>query len=600
MDQFICETLDLLTIDLKKDAVFASFVSTDGLLKYNHVLSNKSVLNNLAFCWTWRQVFGIYPSKLQLIDVAHNGANIGCFHGIVDQIARSTFYKFAAGAGELEKMCARLSNGYDAYVAALKQNRAFVKEELVAKLRDRLAPFWKVKDYSNLTLFQIYSSMINDCNPYVEYDGRDLPNPITGFFVPINDHIIGIDWSVGIKISRHDLAKAVFNNDNYFCRLLCQGPVLTAFGRFKVTDKLARVGMVIGVDASIQSACANAFVCSLEDLINSARAVPQLAPINIVFYDKDKHNGDDNWSGFSKTVRHMVCASTAKGDDTFNLLAAAEIDTLISGGDGSEGSGGMPIAIQKCIVDLYERVGLGQGELIGRGNANCVLLIDNRRNMQSVMSTCISVANLKKDMWDLVILTSRASRDFYKAYFPNALFLTMDSCMEFPFNIETYNRLLKDPQIWASLKGYTKCLLVQDDGMLIRPGLEATFMDYDYVGAPWPPGPHLVAAGVGKDFVGNGGLSLRDVRCMLDITTTCIKEKMVLFNTEMQPVPEDVYFSAAATKLGKQLPSRSLAEGFAMEMYKVGGAPLGFHKPWPYIGEQATLDFLHARLAQLL
>lgn len=46
------------------------------------------------------------------------------------------------------------------------------------------------------------------------------------------------------------------------------------------------------------------------------------------------------------------------------------------------------------------------------------------------------------------------------------------------------------------------CLCVQHDGYIIRPGAwEDGFLEYDYIGAPWPNG-----------CVGNGGFSLRSKR----------------------------------------------------------------------------------------
>ena len=153
---------------------------------------------------------------------------------------------------------------------------------------------------------------------------------------------------------------------------------------------------------------------------------------------------------------------------------------------------------------------------------------------------------------------------------------------------------MKDELTWLQLLGgtYQYCLTIQDDGMLIRPGMEAQFMEqgYDYVGAPWSKNQLLIDAGVDDNMVGNGGLSLRNIDVMLDICKCERARGNTLFNNDMQPIPEDVFFVSAIKKRGGKMPTFVQATRFAIEQTYCEEA-LGFHKPWPYIDMKVLQNF---------
>jgi hypothetical protein len=569
MDAFIAEVLDEYSVDLNTDPTFASFIE-DGVLQYRKLTSDPRVLRNLVFCWTWRRILGVWPSKIHVIGAVGDG-----FEAAMERIAECTLF-----FGGMDKERGRVFGELTGYLEALK-NQAFVKAELIDKLRDRLNPGW-TGEVEGKTLFRIYGELVGEggAGPYVNFDWQPLPNPLTGFLVEL-----GMGQGP-VRISRYDLAKAVYAADYYFCRLLAGGTVAVFFEEPPAYPKGIGAGLALGVGAGVLGVCANAFVCRRQDLVHSATCVPRFAPQCLVWGGCLK--------GFSKNVQELEVDKSLDAD-CFELLCGAEM-----------GRGSVPVGILRCMVELHKLLensekGFFKSPKRGGPPDFCVVLIDNRPNMLSVLSTKITLANLKPGMWDLVVFTSAAATDFYRRHLPSANVLK-HPMLEGLFNIETYNRLMKDSTIWEALVAYKKCLLVQDDGMLIRPGVEDLFFDYDYVGAPWPPGSHLVAAGVGKDFIGNGGLSVRDVGAMLEITRTCLDEKMRLFNSAMQPVPEDVYFSAALEKRGGHFPSRALAQRFAMEMSLPPAdqpAPLGFHKPWPYVGVAAAEAFLRARINEL-
>ncbi len=67
------------------------------------------------------------------------------------------------------------------------------------------------------------------------------------------------------------------------------------------------------------------------------------------------------------------------------------------------------------------------------------------------------------------------------------------------------------------LKDFIKtdfCLLVQNDGYVLRPEKwDNHFLDYDYIGAPWPKQTHFTQDGT-EVRVGNGGFSLRSQKLL--------------------------------------------------------------------------------------
>ena len=232
------------------------------------------------------------------------------------------------------------------------------------------------------------------------------------------------------------------------------------------------------------------------------------------------------------------------------------------------------------------------------GRTGEVVLIDNRRNVWSVLSVLVTLDNLKAADWSVRVLCGGANREWLAEmllpHVPHACIETLPQ-LDRGFGIEDYNVLLKSPELWSRLAASPRVLTVQDDGMLALPGLDGP--DFDdvrakpFVGAPWSRGPDayrqmMQAAGVPPAFVGNGGLSLRDPALMQEV---CEAEAgglaRALFNGDLQPLPEDVFFAVALDRRGVAGATREQAKRFAFEIELPEAdapLPLGFHKPWPY------------------
>ena len=123
-------------------------------------------------------------------------------------------------------------------------------------------------------------------------------------------------------------------------------------------------------------------------------------------------------------------------------------------------------------------------------------------------------------------------------------------------NLNDYNRLLTSLYFWDKLQHFDKVLIFQTDSKILREGIEE-FYKWDYVGAPW----------LFQEKGGNGGLSLRDPKIMLEII-------------ESEPYNpgygyEDVYFSNKVENYGNLAP-RNICKKFSCEtIFELG--TWGYH-----------------------
>ncbi|MDX2001691.1 MAG: DUF5672 family protein [Chitinophagales bacterium] len=71
-------------------------------------------------------------------------------------------------------------------------------------------------------------------------------------------------------------------------------------------------------------------------------------------------------------------------------------------------------------------------------------------------------------------------------------------------SIKDYNQLLMSTAFWQPLTKYERILMFQTDSAILRIGVEE-FLQWDYVGAPWPF----------RHRGGNGGFSIRNPKAMI-------------------------------------------------------------------------------------
>ena len=240
----------------------------------------------------------------------------------------------------------------------------------------------------------------------------------------------------------------------------------------------------------------------------------------------------------------------------------------------------------------------------------CVVVIENRRNVLSVLSVLVTLSNVVDGTWGLVVCCGAANEAYMRDSLEPFLagqsdvirFVRCDELDVEQFTPWDYTELLKSSGFWTRLRCET-VLVVQDDGMLLRPGLESSSLfvegdkaKYALVGAPWrPQDAAAMRPFVGDTQVGNGGFSLRNARVMASVAERFPVEKNHLYVNGYQTLPEDVFYAKCCLLDGHPPCPRDAAALFSSEM-TLDHRSLGMHKVWPYHGAEAVQAFFESFL----
>ena len=157
------------------------------------------------------------------------------------------------------------------------------------------------------------------------------------------------------------------------------------------------------------------------------------------------------------------------------------------------------------------------------------------------------------------------------------------------------------------------CLIVQADGFVINPGIWSNqFLEYDYIGAPWPDVVGVYNSSfnrmeLGKNRVGNGGFSLRSKK-LLDICSR-INFDQLDFPIKSEDLIICHYLYGDMLKAGIKFAPFDIAKKFSIEsliesQYDNLGSSFGFHgKNWlasDYLDGLATASIYRTEFTSLL
>jgi hypothetical protein len=620
MEHFLAEILDATSHGDVSDTIRTFIDVKSGTLDYGLIYACPRVLNGLLYAWVFRAFLGIWPSKLDIKSDSDD------FNFIVNHFQQGSFYKFLGK--EATTFLQSSADTFLTFKASLKSS-AIVKQLLFEKLKDRVCTYRTVCLHAydaSETLFQLFCKLVPSGamqfyqgeQKYIDEFHLHDTNIVTGHVCRVFSDGDGDGDRSYFTCTRNDAIKHVFCADNHFVRMMFDQKVLiTIDPTFKshrgIADSFAPTVTLSSYEILNHQPSAVVWQCPC--LAEILHCIPKVASRG-VFVGQNTHAFTftrDSTQSMQLTFHARVRTALYETPSSM-LLASKEmfdayVKILISE-FFKLGQHALPADIMACLLDYYRKKGCGShverececdsDDFVA--SDVCVLLIDNRPNIHSVMSSIISMHNVEKA--DMVVLTSKgAAAAFYQRFMPHAMILTSDPIINKngKFNIEDINHVLKDEATWQMLYtyGYKKCIIVQDDGILLRPGVEE-FLEYDYVGAPWKSIPALSDAGVSPHMVGNGGLSIRDVAMMLKITAAPSRQtcKHALFNNNLQPIPEDVFFSIEVQKNKGKIPDEQTASRFAMEQVWNDKA-LGMHKPWPYLGIPATIAYLEGILSAI-
>jgi hypothetical protein len=529
MENFIAEVFDKTNV---RTINLSNYVTAD-IFSYRALFLSEDLIKTTLINWLYNEIFQTFPSKITVENTFP-----------VVETFKDMYLVFNYRVNDAEK----LNKSFDEYRNMIIERPAFLKEQVWKKLRAR--------NMTNNETYMCDSTLFSQFNINYNYErdrefikarGLHLRNPITQYACSQHGFLPEFITTRDILLHSMFVDKAFMQMiGNVIIVLDCEG----ALGAIKSLQKRCIIISAVPMpDAH--------FVCEniLEYIVFGIFA-PLIYSVNEL-----------------KLPPQCTLMTPPKQVQEVMNCFPKDADALT---EAYFKVGGIPSFVLDHIFSYFMKR-MCHKRLIGKDTtANCILIIDSRPNILSVLSVMISHYNIP---WNVIVCTPPSAQPFYANHLgSNVKFITHPLIdLERPFDIGDYNKIMKDSSIWQSISdmGYTHCLVIQDDGMIFRSGIER-FLQYEYVGAPWPEQAFMREAGV-VNPVGNGGLSLRHIGAMIKITQEELDDKNALYFNNTMVIPEDVYFS----KFSKT-PSVSEAKRFAFEMLYDDNA-IGFHKPWPYI-----------------
>lgn len=634
MDLFLCELFDVPT---SKDINNVSSLFSEKTLLYASIFNNADIHKNLTIALIYRTLFGIEISKILIFELRHTPFEA---NALIEAVVSSTFARFIINTmlkARLQLVQAQLPS----YMARLQSDPCFVKDELWFKIAKRFPRHSIETIDKGITLFHAWSKLIQDPKSYFSCSSTDLHiNPF--YNTTVNLKHAETDVSKFQSISRLDAASYATSKDFSFLSKLCSSGIIIIGDGINVSScelassAIQACNKAIAPQASIFLArpkdsrlinlttTCNVHTLDYDTVFSLAACIPTFLTSKCIFIDDHPP---------PKNLQVPDCALWITSNEVTHppLSCWRKILTGLSPLAHKTKSIGAPFALslrnneftehiltQHCKCDCkaislntpYSRYLLfldglvsymsvkSVGETSFRPSPNskrCVICIDNRANIMNIIATHVTFANLEPETWGFVFIGSSSSVKYMEEHLSgNGVHFFKDERLEQSrFDIDTYNEILKDAMTWDRIKkaGFEKCLIIQDDGMLLRPGLERLFMNYTYIGAPWSPCDYNFT-NIGPHLVGNGGLSLRCVDTMLQICATCnYASKRTLFNSNTMIIPEDVFFIHELSKIKANVADFDTAKHFAMEEVEAVYA-LGVHKFWAYMPVRVIISYM--------
>lgn len=140
----------------------------------------------------------------------------------------------------------------------------------------------------------------------------------------------------------------------------------------------------------------------------------------------------------------------------------------------------------------------------------CVSIFTYKENLESYEKLsflkCLNVFGRERDI--KLVIPDNISTEYYDKY--SNLFEIVKVNASWMDDIKSYNQMLCNSKFWKMFNDYEYVLTYQTDCWAYEDKLDYFIgLGYDYYGAPWP---------IYDNKVGNGGLSLRKVSKMIEIT----------------------------------------------------------------------------------
>ena len=213
-------------------------------------------------------------------------------------------------------------------------------------------------------------------------------------------------------------------------------------------------------------------------------------------------------------------------------------------------------------------------------NKYTAIIIEPRKHkaLQFVLTNILE--NLNSD-WNIIVFHGNLNEEYLKNIINNNLQTYINRIKLINLNVDNltiteYSKLLKTKDIYNYIP--TEMFLIfQTDSIILKENKEKiyNYLEYDYVGAPWP---------FINNEIGNGGFSLRRKSKMLEIIEKCpyesIDNKSISHDIIRKDFDnEDVYFSLLCPSVMLNKPTFDNASKFSSESIW-NPESFGIHKIW--------------------
>lgn len=225
------------------------------------------------------------------------------------------------------------------------------------------------------------------------------------------------------------------------------------------------------------------------------------------------------------------------------------------------------------------------------------VIVESRWTPQVEFTIKNTIKNLP-DNWDhIVFCTNGNFSDMMDLNLSLEGRLKLINLGDFKIDRNSYNNLCLTTQFWKQIGG-EKILIYQSDTFIFKK-FDTKFLEWDYIGAPWGPSNHseIVTKLLKREkeiLLGNGGLSLRTTRAMIDILENNKPRKNIVDSkNETDLIWEDLFFSDAIERSRKwKLAPVEIAKEFSFEL-EYQNDTFGCHRPYSnYSSELVFNKFL--------
>ena len=213
---------------------------------------------------------------------------------------------------------------------------------------------------------------------------------------------------------------------------------------------------------------------------------------------------------------------------------------------------------------------IGPSYEIRQSTEKCAVIVEPRRHPH-LSYVLRNIRHYLDPEWGLMIFHSRDNKQMIDQIVSGWGDVQCREICEKKLGIPAYNKLFSSSSFWQQIPA-EHILIFQTDALMRRRGIDA-FLDYDFIGAPFP---RRAAEAYGERQpveVGCGGISLRRKQTMIKVCDTWPNNKLR---------NEDIYFGEVLLEKGYNLPSPQVAGQFSVEA-SFHPDPLTLHKPWPWL-----------------